>query len=243
MASARSELGPTHWKEDDVVSHFSVPVRQPEDIIPHLAKGQEHWRKGYSAYELAMSWLGASGFPPSVRAVLETSAAFRDATFVDAFFEREVELRTRGRPSQTDLMVVASSPSGLAAIAVEGKVEEAFGPMVSEWQDSPGKEARLRSLCETLDLGEARAGKLRYQLLHRTASAIYEAQRYGSEMALMLVHSFSTRDSWFNDFAAFADALGMPIQAPGDITEPKRLEGVQLSLGWVKDLPVGSERT
>lgn len=224
------------------MGHFSVPVRQPEDIIPRLAKGQKHWRRGYSAYELTLSWLGAAEFPQSVRDVLKTSAEYRDAAFVDAFFEREVELRTRGRPSQTDLMVIARTPSGLAVMAVEGKVDETLGPLVRDWLDSPGKEARLRSLCETLDLDEAMAGELRYQLLHRTASAIYEAQRYGSEMALMLVHSFSSRDAWFDDFAAFADSIGMPILAPGRITGSMRLEGVQLSLGWVKDLPVVSAR-
>ncbi len=140
--------------------HFQVPVRRPEDIIPHLGKGEKQWRKGYSAYELATSWFGAGGFPDTVRAVLETSADYRDAEFIDAVFEREVELRTPGHPSQTDLMVLASVPSGLAVIAVEGNVDETFDAVVGNWNDTPGKDARLRSLCATLGLDVADVGPL-----------------------------------------------------------------------------------
>jgi hypothetical protein len=46
-------------------------------------------------------------------------------------------------------------------------------------------------LCATLGLNTSDVGGLRYQLLHRTASAVYEAQRYRSRRAIMLVHSFS----------------------------------------------------
>lgn len=225
-----------------MVSHFHLPVRKPEDIIPYLAKGKDHWRQGYSACELAMSWFSAGGFPDPVRAVLETSEDFRDAAFVDAFFEREVDLRTPGRPSQTDLMVLATVPASLTVIAVEGKVDEAFGPLVGEWRGSPGKEARLQALCETLGLDVTAVDGLRYQLFHRTASAIYEAQRYSCAMSLMLVHSFSARDAWFDDFVAFAEALGLPIRGPNSIAGPISLQGTQLSLGWVKDRPVGGRQ-
>ena len=80
--------------------------------------------------------------------------------------------------------------SGYGVIAVEGKAREPFGPLVSEWNDSPGKQARLESLCEQLGLDPVAAGGLYYQLLHRTVSAIREARRYGAREALMLVHSF-----------------------------------------------------
>jgi len=54
---------------------------------------------------------------------------------------------------------------------------------------------------------------IRYQLLHRTASAIYEAQRYRTGRALMLVHSFSLTDASFPDFQAFAELMAMPLDA------------------------------
>ena len=77
-----------------------------------------------------------------------------------------------------------------------------------------------------------------YQLLHRTASAIYEAQRYKCDTALMLVHSFSQRQTSFEDFQSFAHAMGMPISEPGLISAAKTCEGVQVYLGWVADHPL-----
>ena len=77
---------------------------------------------------------------------------------------------------------------GDAVIAVEGKVDEPFGDLVSTWNDhSSGKERRLEALCASLGLRVADLGGIRYQLLHRTASAIYEAQRYRTTRAVMLV--------------------------------------------------------
>lgn len=117
-------------------------------------------------------------FPARVRTVLDTAPEYVGAELIDGFFEREVELGTAGRNSQTDLMVVADVQSELAIIAVEGKAEESFVEVVSEWNNSPGKQHRPEHLCRTLELNPASVGELRYQLFHRTASAIYEAHRY-----------------------------------------------------------------
>ena len=137
-------------------------------------------------------------------------------------------------------MVIAGICSELAVIAVEGKVEESFAEIVSDWNDSTGKQRRLESLCNTLHLNAAEAGRLRYQLLHRTASAIYEAQRYRSRHALMLVHSFSKTHRWFDDFAAFSRALQMPLDQPGQCSVARMLGGVSLRLAWVSDVPESS---
>jgi Domain of unknown function (DUF6946) len=65
-------------------------------------------------------------------------------------------------------------PTGVAA--VEGKVAEPFGPLVSEWLvadaqgPSPGKLERLAFLCERLSLNDDDCQSVRYQLLHRTVS-------------------------------------------------------------------------
>ena len=106
-------------------------VRRLEDVIPFLAKGKRHWRKGYSAYELAYSWVEAEGFPDTVRPLLDSVPEFRDAVIVQAYFEKETGLRTRGRDSQTDLLVHARSPMTDLIIGVEGKVDEPFGELVS----------------------------------------------------------------------------------------------------------------
>ena len=99
-------------------------IVKPEDVIPYLAKRERHWKRGYSAYELAYSWVGAGGIPDKVRSVLETCPDYAGATLVEGLFEREVDLRTPGRRSQTDLLAFVNSVHGYAVIAVEGKVDE-----------------------------------------------------------------------------------------------------------------------
>lgn len=213
-------------------------ISRPEDIIPHLGKGERHWKKGYSAYELAHSWINANGIPPSVRIVLDTCPHYQRAEFIQGIFEKETDLRTAGRDSQTDLLVLVKLTAGYGVIGVEGKVEEPFGPTVKDWNDhTSGKERRLEALCKTLGLMPDPAGNLRYQLFHRTVSTIYEAHRYHCGQALMLVHSFSARNISFDDFSAFAEAMRMTVSRPDEISGSKLCEGVELRLGWIKDQP------
>jgi hypothetical protein len=221
-----------------MIRRLHVPLVKPEDVIPHLAKQELHWRAGYSAQELAVAWSNSrNDFPTVVRAVLKTAPEYAQAELVDGFFEREVELGSPGRNSQTDLMVIAGLDAELGIIAVEGKVEESFAELVTDWNSTPGKQRRLEGLCETLGLGAAQVGGIRYQLLHRTASAIYEAKRYRCRHALMLVHSFSPTHRWFEDFAAFSRAMCLPIQQPDLCSSAKVCEGVSLRLAWVSDTP------
>lgn len=219
--------------------YVSRPVSEPTDIIPFLGKGEAHWRKGYSAYELAHSWVNAGGIPDSVRAVLDQAAEYRDARLIEGFFERETQLRSKGRPSQTDLLAFIHSPSGYAVLGIEGKVNETLGPLVSEWLAKPttGKHERLRVLCSTLGLEPDTVGHLRYQLLHRTCAAIYEAQGYAVGRAAMLVHSFSAQHAWFEDFQAFVAALGLKVPSVNGISTTTDLEGISVRLGWVADSP------
>lgn len=217
---------------------FSVPLRFPEDVVSHLAQGERHWRDGYSAKELAYAWATANGFPRSVRIVLDACPDYRGAELIDGFFEREVDLRSAGEPTHTDLMLVVAMRDQLAVIAVEGKVEEPFGEIVTEWLKKGGRrEPRLRGLCAALGIEMDAAMPLRYQLLHRTAAAVFEAQRYRVRQAMMLVHSFSGKDSSFADFQAFASVLDIPVNAVGEVSGPRTCEGLRLRLGWVADRP------
>ena len=163
------------WRGSDESRFFyAQEIARPEDVIPHLAKQELHWKKGYSAYELAHSWVNADDIPPSVRSVLDSCPDYAGAHLVEGLFERDVDLRTPGRRSQTDLLAFVNLAHDNAVIAVEGKVDEPFGELVSIWNDHrPGKERRLEALCVSLGLRVADVGDIRYQLLHRTASAIY----------------------------------------------------------------------
>ena len=216
---------------------FAEPIKRPEDIIPHLAKQERHWKKGYSAYELAYSWVGAKGIPNPVVAVLHQAEEFLGMELIEGFFEKETDLRSRGRPSQTDLLALIGDGEGFAVLGIEGKVDEPFGPLVSEWlvDASANKRARLSVLQETMGLADHDVSNLRYQLLHRTAAAVYEAQRYKIRRAVMLVHSFSDGHSWFDDFRAFADAIGTPVSGTNELSAKVGVEGISLRLGWVAD--------
>jgi hypothetical protein len=220
-----------------MLCRLNVPLKKPDDIIPHLAKREAHWADERSAKELAICWSNAGNdFPPAVKRLLISSPDFHKAELVDGIFEREVDLGTAGRNSQTDLMVVIGIEEKLGVIAVEGKVDEPFGDLVSEWNDSSdGKIKRLTALCSTLGLNPNNVNHLRYQLLHRTVSAVYEAKRYRSDQALMLVHTFSPTNKWYSDFVTFADVMGLSFDSPEGISSSKHCEGVDIRLAWVKD--------
>jgi hypothetical protein len=159
---------------------------------------------------------------------------------IDGFFERKTELGTAGFPSQSDLMVLMSTPKGRAVVCVEGKVKESFGPYVDEWlkeAKTDNRSRRLEKLCSTLAVDGAVCGRQRYQLFHRSAAAIYEAKRFGYPIAMMLVHSFSTAKAWFEEFSAFTRVIGLPVDRPGIAAGPKICDGVEFWIGWVSDQP------
>ena len=119
---------------------YAEEITRPEDMIPRLAKQERDWKKGYSAYELARSWIDVGDIPASVRSVLDSCPDYAGAQLVEGLFEREVDLRTPGRRSQTDLLPFVKLAHGNAVIAVEGKVDEPFGNLVSTWNSgNPGK--------------------------------------------------------------------------------------------------------
>lgn len=226
-------------KRTSMIRRLHVPLLKPEDVIPHLAKSG-HWKSGHSAQELAIAWSQSStDFPPAVRAVLSMVPEYSDAELVDGFFEREIELGSPGRNSQADILVLAGLRQEIGIIAVEGKVNETFREFVKDWNTTPGKQVRLERLTQTLGLETADVGGIRYQLLHRTASAIYEAKRYRCRHAMMLVHSFSPTHRWFEDFAKFSSLMNQPVSAPGSVSIAKTCEGISLRLAWVADSPRG----
>jgi hypothetical protein len=201
-----------------------------------LAEPTKHWRKGYSARALAYAWQEAKGFPTEVRAALARSGNFLDIELLLALPEHKVPLPGGSRSSQNDIWILARTADGLVSMAVEGKVSESFGPTLGQWlvDESPGKSTRLAYLQNELglDVDLRLSPTVRYQLLHRTASAIIEAKRYGARHAVMLVHSFSQSHEWFEDYSAFASLLGAEVSVD-DIVSVGRRSGVNLHVGWV----------
>ena len=212
------------------------PIDSPKDWKPLLADPM-HWRKGYSAMALAHCWQEANGFPSSIQIVFEESGIdiFTDIEPIFAIPEYKVALPGGARPSQNDIFVLAKGENHLISITVEGKVSEDFDKPVSEWMvnASSGKKKRLKYLCSRLGLSEDEVLNIRYQLLHRTASAMIEAERFNAQNALMLVHSFSPTNQWFSDYVDFASLYGIKAKL-NSIHPAKKISGINLYLGWVK---------
>ena len=215
---------------------FFAPADDPADWQQLLAKPDLHWRMGYSARSIAYSWTEARGFPTEVRAVLDTAETkdLHDLEFLIGIPEHEVPLPGGRRPSQNDVFVLAKGSDGLVSIAVEGKVSEPFDKPVDLRfaKPTPGEATRLAFLLELLELDRNDVGEIGYQLLHRTASAILEARRFGARHAIMLVHSFSQELDHFDDYAGFVGLYGQTAE-PNRLFEAKQLGDVTLYLGWV----------
>jgi hypothetical protein len=210
-----------------------LPSRGAGDWQTLLADPEKHWRVGYSARTLAHCWEAAGGLPPEVKHLFG-----EDAELLLGIPEHKVPL-PRGRGSQSDLFALIRVGSGTVAATIEGKVNESFDKLVSEWLvgASNGKLERLEYLCRLLGLDASSVGHLRYQLLHRTASAIIEAQRFKTDSAAMVVHSFSPSRLWFDDFARFVEAMGGSAE-PDRACTLELQDGMTLMLGWAS----GDER-
>ena len=219
------------------MSKIFIPTNKPTDWKPLLAK-PKHWKRGYSARALAYCWQEADGFPEYVKGVFRYSEIefFQNVELLLAFPEWKVSLPGGSRPSQNDVFILAKGNNQLISIMVEGKVSEPFDKTIAEWRlgSSEGKEARLKFLCEELQLEKEQINHIRYQLLHRTASAVIEAKKFNAQNALMLVHSFSQSDEWFEDYSQFLDLFGLKGITPDSLVFAKSINGINLYFSWVR---------
>ena len=211
-----------------------VPSSGPNDWRRFLADPEKHWAKGYSARTLAHCWENARGFPPEIAEVLRQNQELKDIEPLLIFPEWEVPLPGGNRSSYSDVWILAKCQAGLVSIAVEGKVNESFNKTVEGWKTgaSEGKGIRLKYLSEILGIPEEIPGIIRYQLLHRTASAVIEAERFGATHAAMLVHSFSPANTGFNDFKNFVGLYNASTEI-GKLVSVKAINNITLHLAWV----------
>ncbi len=219
----------------NVLPPFFVPTAGIDDWRRFLADPDKHWRDNYSAKLTAESWEAAGGFPSSVEAALSRSPVFSGIEFLCGFPEYKVALPGGERASQNDILVLARTLDSLVSIAVEGKVDEHFDRILIDWAAaaSNGKVVRLRFLLDTLGLPDTIPGTIRYQLLHRTASAVITARRFHARHAMLLVHSFSPADAHFEDYAAFLGLYGQNAKV-GQVVTLAQLGDLSLHACWVR---------
>jgi len=210
-----------------------VPSSGPEAWRSLLADPRKHWRKGFSVRTLACAWEAANGLPSEIAALLG-----KDSELLLAIPEHKVPLPGGTRESQTDLFALVRAKGRTMTIAVEGKVNEPLGPTVAEWFVNPsaGKRKRMSFLCSTLGSLIPAPSDVYYQLLHRTASAAIEANRFKTDDVAMIVHSFSSEHMWFDAFARFL-ALFRLAAKPGQLVSTSLPDGRRLYLGWARGNP------
>ncbi len=220
------------------MNKFFIPIDNPEDWKSFLAEPDKQWKSGYSAKALAYCWQEANDFPKDVRRVFERSGfpIFQSIEMLFALPEYKVPLPPYyARPSQNDIFILAKGNNQLVSIMVEGKVSEPFGGTIAEWKkdNSKGKQERLGFLLNTLQIENKKIDHIRYQLLHRTASAIIEARRFNAENVLVLIHSFSQSNEWFDDYNEFLALFGMNSKV-NNVTRPKNVDGIDLYFSWIR---------
>lgn len=229
-------------------------LESPEDW-KDLA-GSNKWQPTRSAYELAYAWQGAGGIPADIATGLERSGqlALAGLRLEIALVEKPVFLDTLKAPSMTDIMAYARNGSGEPVVmAVEGKVTETFDIPVRDWLRGgvgkgtadvsvrPTRARRLQFLADRLGVTIDHDSALYYQLLHRTVSALTEAELHGAVAAVLLIHSFAPGDitNW-QAYQAFIGALGGAAPAKQVVSGPIRLQPTDIPLFamWWESAPV-----
>jgi len=207
-----------------------------------LADPEKHWVRGYSAFETAVCWeRGARtprGIPAQLAEVCDKNALWNGCVSVASFPEHRVSLPGGSRASQTDVWTILRGPAGLLSLAVEGKAGESFAQTVGEWRkdETDGKRRRLAYMQDLLGLAQPVDDALRYQLLHRTASAIIEAERIGAAAAAMVVLSFASDEKSHEDYERFAQAIRAVTNA-GHLSRAEAVSRVPLFTTWLDVVP------
>lgn len=215
-----------------------ISSENPEDWKKLLADPEKQWKKGYSARTLAYCWCDQKCFPKEIKRVFNDfeEEPFKTMEFLFVFPEYKVYFPPiGGRPSQNDIFVIGRGGGDLVSICVEGKISESFSEVVHlNENNSSGMLERLDFITNTLGLNEQELEGIRYQLLHRTLSSVLMAEQLNAPSAIMLVHSFSKKDEWFEDYAAFVKLFGVEAVI-NKVHESNRLvSGKRLYFAWVK---------
>lgn len=220
-----------------------IPTDGPETWKRFLAEPDKHWQSGFSAMSTAYSWENAKDIPGEIAAIFKKAddPALRDASLALAVPEYKVSLDGGTRPSQNDVFAILSCSTGLVSMMVEGKAREDFDDLLGDWKKrtSPqGVRARMANIMENIGLNQTVPDDIRYQLLHRTASAMIEARRFHAPYAVMVVQSFVDDDNE-NHYGDFCNFVRLFDKTPTKraLIEISRPHGRTLYVAWVQSRP------
>lgn len=215
-----------------------VPTQSGSDWQRLLGKPKLHWKQGRSAMSAAACWEDSQPrLPPEISHLLDEckDPALVGLDLLMAIPEWEVPLPGGETVSQTDIMAICRNERGLVVLGVEAKVDEPFGPTLAEKKSAAtrGQLDRIAYLEKELGRSSPFGGEIRYQLLHRTVSALLTARAFHAPVAVMLVHSFSQEAKWGQDFEAFCAESKCSQLAPG-VFDLLGIAGPRLIVGWCK---------
>lgn len=218
-----------------------VPTKNVDSWKELLLDPEKQWKTGFSARTIAHCWEDQeNGFPNEFNIPFENLELKLNVLL--AIPEYKVLLNNKQAPSQNDLFVLSknSHSNELVVVMIEGKVDEPFDQSIKNWYltESQGKKRRFEFLAKELEINPniSDYDSLRYQLLHRTVSAILTAKEFNAKKAIMVVQSFSDDNKWHKDYLNFAQTLNPNLNAEvGTIEKCKTLKsGIELYVGWIK---------
>jgi len=165
------------------------------------------------------------------------ASGYGDPVLIFAIAEHKVKLDGGNAASQSDVWAVLKTSSGMLSLTVEAKAKESFGDFTLERWLVAGKteaavvnrKARWNQIRSFLPQSSDFA-KVRYQMLHRCAAAVIEADRLGFEQAAFIVQAFESPLESFKDFEVFCEALKIP--ATKDCISTTTVNGIRLGVGW-----------
>jgi hypothetical protein len=214
-----------------------VPSSGPDAWRSLLRQPDRQWRDDYSAKELAHAWEGAGCFPSEVERLFRSAGplVLREAIPLLAIPEYTVPLPGGLAASQNDIFLLASGAGHLLTITVEGKAREPFDERLVDWlrEASDGKQERFAFLKSVLGLSGQLDDQVRYQLLHRTASALIEAGRFCASFAVMIVHAFHDQSDSLQDYQTFLRLFGAKYE-PGQLVRLGSPGAIELYSGWAQ---------
>jgi hypothetical protein len=176
-------------------------IHSPNDWFKYAppAKGKLHWLKGRSAMELAKVWFrdGLPKMPDELSDLINLHPDTGGYEIDYAIPEYETKLDdNKGKGRNHDLIIIGDAAGKRTLIAIEAKVDETFGLIVSKYvynsvKDNPRSKVpdRVRQLSEAI-LGTCDTSRIRYQLIHAIAGTLIEAKNRGAVQAVFIVHEF-----------------------------------------------------